>query len=29
VQAPRAADAQAFARFVATMREKLAAAEVG
>ena len=29
VQAPRAADAQAFARFVATMREKLGAAEVG
>jgi diadenosine tetraphosphate (Ap4A) HIT family hydrolase len=28
-QGPRAADAQAFARFVATMREKLAAAEVG
>jgi diadenosine tetraphosphate (Ap4A) HIT family hydrolase len=28
-QAPRAADAQAFARFVATMREKLGAAEVG
>jgi diadenosine tetraphosphate (Ap4A) HIT family hydrolase len=28
-QGPRAADAQAFARFVATMREKLGAAEVG
>jgi diadenosine tetraphosphate (Ap4A) HIT family hydrolase len=28
-QAPRAADAQAFARFVTTMREKLGAAEVG